>query len=73
LTWKLSSSEEATLREEINSFLNYLTVEKGFSENTTAAYQNDLQQLASFAEEEATKQGLMPRRGTTLLPPWPAR
>jgi len=48
------------LREEINSFLNYLTVEKGFSGNTVEAYRNDLQQLASFAEEEATKQSLMP-------------
>ena len=48
------------MREEINSFLNYLAVEKGFSENTLAAYQNDLHQLASFAEEEATKQGFMP-------------
>jgi len=48
------------VKEEIKSFLNYLTVEKGFSENTIAAYQNDLHQLASFAEEEATRQGLMP-------------
>jgi len=48
------------VREEINSFLNYLAVEKGFSENTLAAYQNDLHQMASFAEEEATKQGSMP-------------
>jgi len=48
------------LREAINSFLNYLTVEKGFSENTIAAYRNDLYQLASFVEEEATKRGLTP-------------
>jgi len=48
------------VKEEINSFLNYLTVEKGFSGNTRFAYQNDLQQLASFAQEEVTKQGLMP-------------
>jgi len=48
------------LREEINSFLNYLTVEKGFSENTVEAYRNDLQQMASFAEEEANKQSRMP-------------
>jgi len=47
------------VKEEINSFLNYLTVEKGFSENTLDAYQNDLQQLASFAGEEAAKQGLI--------------
>ncbi len=46
------------LREAINSFLNYLTVEKGFSENTIVAYRNDLYQLASFVEEEATKRGL---------------
>ncbi len=48
------------LREAINSFLNYLTVEKGFSENTVAAYHNDLYQLASFVEEEATKRGFIP-------------
>jgi len=48
------------VRDEIKSFLNYLTVEKGFSENTTAAYYNDLNQLASFAGKEATKRDLMP-------------
>ena len=48
------------MKEEINSFLNYLTVEKGFSENTLDAYRNDLQQLASFAGEEAAKQGSIP-------------
>lgn len=48
------------MREDINSFLNYLTVEKGFSGNTVEAYRNDLQQMASFAEEEANKQSLMP-------------
>ena len=48
------------LREAIESFLNYLTVEKGFSENTVVAYRNDLYQLASFVEEEATKRGFTP-------------
>ena len=48
------------MREEINSFLNYLTVEKGFSENTTAAYHNDLYQLADFIEEETARQNLTP-------------
>ncbi|MFC2066678.1 site-specific tyrosine recombinase XerD [Chloroflexota bacterium] len=48
------------MREEINSFLNYLTVEKGFSENTTAAYQNDLHQLAEFVGGEAAKQDIVP-------------
>jgi len=48
------------VKEEINSFLNYLTVEKGFSGNTIDAYRNDLQQLASFAGEEAAKEGSIP-------------
>jgi len=48
------------VRQAINSFLNYLTVEKGFSENTIAAYHNDLNQLASFVDQETTKQGYPP-------------
>jgi len=48
------------VKEEINRFLNYLAVEKGFSENTIVAYRNDLYQMAGFAEEEASKRGLIP-------------
>ena len=48
------------MKEGIDSFLTYLKVEKGFSDNTVAAYRNDLTQLASFVEAEATKQDLMP-------------
>jgi len=48
------------VKGQINSFLNYLTVEKGFSENTIAAYRNDLGYLAEFANQEAAKQNLMP-------------
>ena len=48
------------MKEDIKNFLNYLTVEKGFSDNTVEAYQNDLSQLAKFVEEEANKQGLAP-------------
>jgi len=48
------------VKEQIRSFLNYLAVEKGFSENTTAAYQNDLYQLADFVEEEVVKHGFTP-------------
>ena len=47
------------MKEEINSFLNYLIVEKGFSENTVAAYRNDLYYLANFAQEEAAKHSFM--------------
>jgi len=48
------------VKEDINRFLTYLAVEKGFSNNTLAAYRNDLSQLASFIEEESAKQGLTP-------------
>ena len=48
------------MKEDIDNFLNYLAVEKGFSENTTLAYRNDLYQLASFVEGEAAKRGLPP-------------
>ena len=48
------------VKEAIERFLNYLKVEKGFSENTLVAYRNDLTQLASFVEEEATKRGSIP-------------
>ena len=50
------------MREAIGNFLDYLTVERGLSQNTREAYRNDLQQLASFMQEEATKQG--------IIPPW---
>ena len=45
------------MKEDVDSFLTYLTVEKGFSENTIDAYRNDLYQLANFVEEEAAKGG----------------
>lgn len=48
------------MREEIKSFLTYLAVEEGFSENTRLAYGNDLGQLADFVEEEASKKGIIP-------------
>ena len=48
------------MREDVDSFLNYLKVEKGFSENTVSAYHNDLYQLAAFAEAEATKRSVIP-------------
>ena len=38
--------------EPIESFLNYLAVEKGYSEHTVAAYHNDLTGLADFAKRQ---------------------
>lgn len=50
------------MKEAIDNFLDYLAVEKGFSENTIVAYRNDLHQLAGFVEEAAAKRG--------TIPPW---
>jgi len=41
------------VKESIKKFLNYLKVEKGFSQNTILAYQNDLNQFTGFLEESA--------------------
>ena len=48
------------MREPIESFLNYLKVEKGYSENTNNAYRNDLMVLADFASKEVAKGGTVP-------------
>ena len=48
------------MKEDIERFLTYLGVEKGFSDNTVVAYRNDLFQLASFVEEDAPKRDLTP-------------
>ena len=48
------------MKEAIERFLHYLTVEKGFSQNTVVAYSNDLNQLANFAREEAARRGTFP-------------
>ncbi|GAI23080.1 unnamed protein product, partial [marine sediment metagenome] len=48
------------MKEEIESFLTYLAVEKGLSQNTVVAYRNDLYQLANFVDEEAAKSGSIP-------------
>jgi integrase/recombinase XerD len=40
--------------EPIESFLHFLAVEKGYSENTISAYRNDLTGLAEFAQKDAS-------------------
>ncbi|NQT71193.1 MAG: site-specific tyrosine recombinase XerD [Chloroflexi bacterium] len=42
----------------IGNFLNYITVEKGFSQNTISAYKNDLTQFAAFVEAQCKEKGL---------------
>ena len=38
------------MREQIQQFLEYITVEKGYSPNTLAAYRNDLSQFLAFLQ-----------------------
>jgi len=44
------------MKQEIEAFLDHLTVERNFSENTVAAYKNDLFQLAEFLQEKGERQ-----------------
>ena len=44
---------EITMRQQIEDFLKSLEVEKGYSENTQLAYQNDLTQFLSFLHGQA--------------------
>ncbi len=48
------------MKEDIKSFLTYLSVEKGFSDNTLDAYKNDLSQMVAYIEEEAVKHSSKP-------------
>jgi integrase/recombinase XerD len=48
------------MKEPIENFLNYLAVEKGYSENTIDAYRNDLNGLIEFAKREASRRGSIP-------------
>ena len=49
------------MKDDIERFLTYLSVEKGFSDNTLFAYRNDLQNdLLRFAEREINKRGSIP-------------
>ncbi|MGI2335664.1 MAG: site-specific tyrosine recombinase XerD [Dehalogenimonas sp.] len=45
------------MKTDIDNFLNYLMVEKGFSGNTKDAYHNDLYQMADFGYRSLRKRG----------------
>ncbi len=46
------------MKQAIDTFLNFISVEKGFSPNTLAAYRNDLSQFIIFIEANLSKKGL---------------
>ena len=45
----------AVMKRDIEAFLQYLTKDKGYSQNTLAAYRNDLTQMAAFIAAEQAK------------------
>ena len=49
------------MREKIQQFLDYITVEKGYSQNTLAAYRNDLTQYLAFLQGRVTTWGEVTR------------
>lgn len=48
------------MKKDIELFLKYLAVEKACSENTLSAYNNDLNQLASFVQARSLEKGAKP-------------
>ncbi|MBN1152289.1 MAG: tyrosine-type recombinase/integrase [Dehalococcoidia bacterium] len=54
------------MKQEIAAFLDYLTTTRRSSQNTVAAYHNDLTQLADFVESEEAK-GIVASREQLLL------
>jgi integrase/recombinase XerD len=49
------------MREQIQQFLEYITVEKGYSPNTLAAYRNDLSQFLAFLQGRVSGWGEVDR------------
>src|SRR4030065_1572548 len=45
------------MEEDVKSFLDYLASEKKYSQNTLAAYHNDLTQLAEYVKSENAAAG----------------
>ena len=48
------------MKEDIDSFLRYLVVEKGFSKNTEEAYRNDLCQLEVYVNDICSQKSTIP-------------
>jgi integrase/recombinase XerD len=40
------------MQEQIQAFLKFITVEKGYAQNTLSAYQNDLNQMAGYLKQQ---------------------
>ena len=44
--------EDWLMQEQIQDFLNFLDTEKGYADNTIAAYRNDLTQFLRYLEQQ---------------------
>jgi integrase/recombinase XerD len=58
LAWRQNSTHYVTMSGmnlDIDGFLQHLTKQKGYSQNTVAAYRNDLTQMAAFITAEQAK------------------
>jgi integrase/recombinase XerD len=54
------------MKKQINEFLNYLMIEKGFSGNTIQAYRNDLYQMGDYLVGKLGLKTIKDIDGTTL-------
>ena len=39
------------MHDQIQAFLKFITVEKGYAQNTLSAYQNDLNQMSGYLKQ----------------------
>jgi integrase/recombinase XerD len=54
------------MKSAIEGFLDFLSVEKGFSQNTIVAYRYDLTQFAAFVMAQLAERGLTPDDWTSI-------
>ena len=60
--------KELAMKEKVQSFLNFLETEKGYAENTIAAYQNDLNQFYDYLQADDDKpEGWADVKKTTVV------
>ncbi len=68
LAWRQNNLHYVTIgvmKLDIEAFLQYLTKDKGYSQNTLAAYRNDLTQMVAFISAEQAK-GIITSYGELL-------
>lgn len=56
----MKTTLDATKQESVNSFLHFLVVERGFSNNTLDAYRNDLRQFMEYIDKGTGKRNRIP-------------